>query len=59
MLLNDSESYPDAAPPTRITSLRLEDIAAEILAAKADRIREWRKGEKEKKSEHYKQQARK
>lgn len=59
MLLNDSESYPDAAPPTRITSLRLEDIAAEILAAKADRIREWKKGEKEKKSEHYKQQARK
>lgn len=56
-LLNGSESYPNT-PATSIPLSRIEDIVTEVFAARADRIREWRKEKKGERQQHFKNQAR-
>jgi len=52
-LLNGSESYPNT-PATHIELWRIEDIVTEILAARANRIREWRKVQRVERQQQYK-----
>ncbi|MEK7648801.1 MAG: hypothetical protein AAB400_02675 [Patescibacteria group bacterium] len=56
-LMNGGDTAP-GVQATHISAKRLEDIIAEVLAAKADRIREWRRAQKEERNQAYRQQAR-
>ncbi len=55
-LINGGDTSP-GVEATHIAPERLEGIVAEVLAAKASRIREWRKAQKDAKSQMYRQQG--